>query len=137
MGRPPQLITVEPRGDVACVRLRSHQLDEPEVLALAEELLSLISDDSCRKMVLSLGPGQVDCLYSVFLAKLVTLQRKLHEHGGALKIVEASPDTLNIFRACKLLDWFDFVGDRATAVAALAQNPPGRANQPSTGSPVR
>jgi anti-anti-sigma factor len=130
-------LVIDQQEDVFCVRLRQPRLDEAGIYAVGEELNALVERDGCRKMVLSLGPEEPECLYSVFLAKLVTLQRKLHEHGGALKIVEASPDTLNIFRACKLLDWFDFVGDRATAVAALAQNPPGRANQPSTGSPVR
>ena len=119
MGRPPQLITVEPRGDVACVRLRSHQLDEPEVLALAEELLSLISDDSCRKMVLSLGPGQVDCLYSVFLAKLVMVRRRLIELGGQLKIAEALPATIGIFEACHLKEYFEFYPDVDSAIASF------------------
>jgi anti-anti-sigma factor len=119
MNRPYRQIVVDRKGDVYCVRLRHHRLDEPDILEMADELLRLINGEGCRKMVLSLGPGDVECLYSVFLAKLVMVRRTLVEHGGQLKISDARPETIGVFEACHLKEYFDFVPDQATALAGL------------------
>jgi hypothetical protein len=105
-------------GDVFCVRLRPHRFDEAAIQELAQELSSLVIQQGCRKMALILGPESPQCLYSVFLAKLVTLRRLLAEQGGELKICEANSDTIGVFVACKLKDHFDFVPDLTTAIAA-------------------
>jgi anti-anti-sigma factor len=119
MKQPYRQITVEHTGDVACVRLRHHRLDEAEVLEFAEEASQLIIEGGCRKMILSLGPGEVGCLYSVFLAKLVMIRRQLVERGGQFKIAEASPATIGIFEACHLKDYFQFHPTVDAAVAAF------------------
>jgi anti-anti-sigma factor len=119
MAPPLKHIAVERQGDVFCVRLCKHQMDEPDILEMADEVVALIDKQGCRKMVLSLGPGELDCLYSVFLAKLVMIRRHLTERGGVLKLCEASPETIGVFEACRLADYFEFVPDKATALAAL------------------
>ncbi len=112
-------IAVERQGDVFCLRLCKHQMDEPDILEMADEVVRLINKEKCRKMVLSLGPGELDCLYSVFLAKLVMIRRHLVEQGGVLKLCDACPETIGVFKACRLADFFEFVPDKATALAAL------------------
>ncbi len=109
-------IDVERDGDVFCVRLRPHRLDEAGVQELAQELSSLVLQHGCRKLALSLGPESPQCLYSVFLAKLVTLRRLMGEQGGALKICDANEHTLSVFEACKLRDHFEFCPDLASAI---------------------
>jgi anti-anti-sigma factor len=121
MARQNRLITVERKRDVFCVRLKQLTLEEPEVDALAEELLALISEEGCRKMVLSLGPEEPQCLYSVFLAKLIAVRRRLMEAGGALRLCEASPAVVEVFAACHLQDYFEFVPDLKTALASFAE----------------
>jgi anti-anti-sigma factor len=121
MERPYRHIDVERHGDVFCVWLQHNQLDETALHETGEELKRLIEAEGCRKMILSLGPEDLECLYSIFLAKLVSLQRRLREHGGALKIADASSFTIGIFEACRLQDLFDFAPDRATAIAAFAK----------------
>jgi anti-anti-sigma regulatory factor len=121
MDRPYRHISVDCDGDVFNVRLRSHRLDEPDILEMADELLDLINDKGCRKMLLSLGPGEVECLYSVFLAKLVMVRRILLEQGGRLVICEARPETVGVFEACHLKEFFEFVPDQAAALASLAK----------------
>ena len=76
MARPSGLLLVERRGDgdVFCVRLRHSHMEEPDILAFTDEILAMISEQSCSKMVISLGPGDLNCLYSVFLAKLAGQQ---------------------------------------------------------------
>jgi anti-anti-sigma factor len=90
------------------------------VYELGDELHHLAAQDGCRKMVLSLGPPEPQFLYSVFLAKLVTLQRRLQARGGKLKIADTTPETRDIFDACGLTNLFDFAPDRATALASFA-----------------
>ena len=113
-------ISFERKHDVFCVRLRRTRLEEQDILAMADELLSLIQEQNCRKMILCLGPGALDCLYSVFLAALVTVRRNLSECGGVLKLCDVSPQTLEVFEACHLQKFFDFEPDQAAAVRALA-----------------
>ncbi len=114
---PSRLIDVERRGDVFCTRLRRPQLEEPEIVELTEELLGLVHRDGCRKLALSLGPRPPEFLYSVFLAKLISLQRVLREHGGELALCETSPEVRTIFEACCLDQLFLFLPDFDAAVA--------------------
>jgi hypothetical protein len=113
-------IVFEQKQDVFCVRLRRNRLEEEEVVVMAQELLNLIHVHGCRKMILCLGPGSPDCLYSVFMAALVMVRRNLVERGGVLKLCEVSAETLEAFQACHLKQYFDFEPDQAAALAVLA-----------------
>jgi hypothetical protein len=113
-------IRVERQGDVFCVRLRNPRLEETEIYQLAEELLELCQIHGCRQMAISLGPEPPDCLYSVFLAKLITVQRVLHEHQGGLVLVEVSPVAHSVFEACLLDRQFTFLPDFAAAAKHFA-----------------
>src|SRR5438128_9521281 len=97
MERPYRYILVERQQAVFCVRLRCLHMDETEILGMADELVRLIDAEGCRQMALSLGPGPVECLFSVFLAKLVMIRRLLAERDGRLKICEALPQTIGVF----------------------------------------
>jgi hypothetical protein len=88
---------------------------------LAAELRQLITEGSCRKLALSLGPDAPECLYSVFLAKLITLQRILREHEGELVLCYASPPVRSIFATCCLDQLFHFELDFDAAVAYWAK----------------
>jgi len=111
-------IDVERRGDVWCVRLRGGRLNETEVYELGDELVDLVETKGCRKLALLLGPEPPECLYSVFLARLVTLRRKVLEKEGALKLCGLSPDTFGVFEAARLASYFEFAPDAATAFPA-------------------
>jgi hypothetical protein len=121
MGKALKHMTLDRKGDVFCIHLNSHRMQEADILEMADEAVDLIHNQGCRKMALSLGPGELECLYSVFLAKLVMIRRNLAEHGGRLKIFDATSDTLGVFEACHLRDYFDFVPDEATAMDQFAK----------------
>jgi hypothetical protein len=122
MPRPCRHLEVEHIGDVFCVRLSRYDLHEREILELADELVSLIADRGCRRMVLSLGPESPQVLYSVFLAKLVMIRRRLLENGGEpLKLCDTTEDVQGVFEACQLNDLFEFYPDQASAVASFAR----------------
>ena len=120
MERPYRHLVLEQKQDICCVRLRQSRMDETDILEMADEFSILINDQGCRKMALSLGPNQLECLYSVFLAKMVMVRRLLAEHDGRLKICDATPETLGVFEACHLKEYFDFVPDQAAAIAQLS-----------------
>jgi anti-anti-sigma factor len=123
MEAPYQLIAVEPEGDVTCVRIVPRRLDEVTIHALGNEIIRLIDQDECRQVILSLGPGTLDCLYSVFMAKLVAVQRKLKDRQGRLIICDVTPEVLTVFDACRLRSYFEFTPDRAAALKALGESP--------------
>lgn len=108
-------ITFDRHGNAACVRLVKNRLEETEIFETFVELLRLAKEEGCPNLALSLGPQTPECMYSVFLAKLIGLQRRLRELGGSLKLCECTAQVVDILRACVLLDRFDVVPDTATA----------------------
>jgi anti-anti-sigma factor len=120
MESPYRHLDVERAGDVFCARLRQPKLDEHGLYELGEDLNRLLGEDGCGKLVLSLGPEEPQCLYSIFLAKLVSLRRRLKAAGGGLKLCQVSPNTRKIFDVCGLTPLFEFHPDRAAAVAAFS-----------------
>jgi len=114
-------LDVDVKDDVYCVRMRQRHLTETEIQEFTDELLSLIQDDGCRKLILSLGPGSPDCLYSIFLGKLFAVRRRITELGGAMKLCDVTDDVLGVFDACNLKDFFEFAPDMETARTALVR----------------
>jgi anti-anti-sigma regulatory factor len=110
-----RLLNIDRHGNAAFVRLTHARLDENEIYELFGELLDLARDDGATRVALSLGPQTPDCMYSVFLAKLISLQRRLRDMGGSLKLCECTPQVLDILEATALRDFFDLVPDHATA----------------------
>jgi anti-anti-sigma factor len=119
MSRQFRQIEVEQQGDVFCVSLRNSRLSEEDIYAFSEDILELINEDGCRKLVLDLGPKDPFCMFSVFLAKLVSINRRLEKNGGRLKLACVGPQTFHVFEVCNLHNLFDFAPDRQTAVASF------------------
>jgi anti-anti-sigma factor len=112
-------IVVDREADAFCVSLRSRKLEELEIHEMADEVHALISGEGCRKLVLSLGPGTPEFLYSVFLAKLVGIRRRLREQKGQMRVVDVTPEVMTVFEACQLDKYFEFVPDRQTGIASF------------------
>jgi anti-anti-sigma factor len=117
MTRPYRHIDFERRGDVFCVRFQQKRLDEPILHEMAEEVRQLVAADGCRKMALSLGPESPECLYSIFLAKLISIQRLLRERQGELVLCFVQPPVREIFASCRLDQLFHFLPDFDAAVS--------------------
>jgi hypothetical protein len=111
------LIKIDRRGDIFCVRLRRARLEEGEIQQLGDEILALCKEGGCRKLALSLGPEPPDCLYSVFLAKLISVRNALTKVGGQMVLCEVAPIAYNVFEACLLHREFVFVPDFNAAIA--------------------
>src|SRR5260370_33814127 len=98
MSRAYDYIAFERVGEAICARLQRPQVEDHQMDDLGAELARLIDEENCRKLVLILGPEEPDCLISVFLAKMITLQRRLEGLGGAFARAQVSEHTRNIFR---------------------------------------
>jgi len=112
-----RLTEVERRGDVFCARLRRPRLAEDEIAEFSDELESLVKEGGYRKLALSLGPRPPEFLYSIFLARLIHLQRILRDHAGELVLCHAGPELREIFAACRLDTLFTFLADFDAAAA--------------------
>lgn len=119
MDRPFEQIVITMQDDVFCLRLQRRELDERGLEALGAEIARVIDELGCRKMVLNLGPEEPLCLYSVFLAKLVNLQRRMKNAGGAIALATLAKGTLKIFQVAGLEKYFNFHPDQESALAAL------------------
>jgi hypothetical protein len=123
-----RFLAAELVGDVTCIRLKQYQLQEDEVMQLADEVVDLI-DGGCRKLIFTLGPEALHCLYSVFLSRLVMFQRILRERGGGMKLSDVPPEVFAVFEACRLHELFEFVPTRDAAVASFADTQARRASE--------
>ena len=119
MDRPYRYISVEHSPPLACVRLTQLIFSDAEMEELTAEIARLVDVEGCRKLVLALGPGEPQCLYSVFLAKLVNLQKRLEGDGGALALAHVTPTAMAFFQAAGLERFFQFHPDVDAACAAL------------------
>ncbi len=96
---------------------------EHEVQDFGAEMLRLIDEEGCRKLVMSLGPDEPHLLFSVFLAKLVMIHRQLLEVKGRMMLCDVNAEIMGVFKACQLDSYFDFAADSTSAIAALAGQP--------------
>lgn len=119
MQHPYQFIALQRDGDVLCVRLKNPRVEDHHMEDLGAELSRLIDDENGRKIVVSLGPEEPDCLISVFLAKLISLQRRLDVVGGTLVLAHVSDHTRDLFRAAGIEKLFYFYPDQQSAAEAL------------------
>ena len=109
-------LDLERRGDSCCVRFRRGRLDDREIDDLTEELLTAGLSDACSRLILSFGgPHPPQLMYSIFLARLITLQRRLAERGRELVLCDVGPAVRAIFEACHLHGYFRFAADLAAA----------------------
>jgi hypothetical protein len=119
MTAPYRQLNVQPSGTACCLALRNPRLDFAGLDELLADLDTFMAAPPSVRCVFVLGPEEPECLYSMLLAKLVSLQKRLRAAGGDLKLAGASDNVKQIFAACRLLDLFDFQPDRDAALAAL------------------
>ena len=120
MKGPEKLLKVERVGNIHCVHLNASRLEDHQMDDLGAEFAQLVDGDKARAVVLLLGPEDVDCLISVFLAKVLNLQRRLDAVGGKLALAQVNDDIREIFRIAGLEKYFRFYPDRESAIKDLS-----------------
>ncbi|MSU78144.1 MAG: anti-sigma factor antagonist [Gemmataceae bacterium] len=119
MQRSYDYIAFDRVGEIFRVNLTKTQIEDHHMGDFGAELARLLDEENCKKMVLQLGPADPDFLVSVFLAKLINLQRRLTSAGGALALSDLSETTRDMFRIAGIEKYFRFYPDQQSAVQAL------------------
>jgi anti-sigma B factor antagonist len=105
-------------GDVTVVRFRDHKIVEDiNIQQLGQEMFQLVEVDNRDKLLLNFSA--VDFLSSAALGKLITLDKKMKAHGGALKLSNIRPEIYEVFAITKLNRLFDIKDDEADALTAF------------------
>lgn len=105
-------------GEVSVVRFRDRKIiDDMNIQELGQELFRLIESDNRRRLLLNFS--SVDFLSSAALGKLITLDKKVKAHGGAMKLSNIRPEIYEVFAITKLNRLFDIKEDEADALAAF------------------
>jgi anti-sigma B factor antagonist len=105
-------------GDITVVRFRDRKIIEDiNIQQLGQEMFQLVEVDSRGKLLLNFS--SVDFLSSAALGKLITLDKKMKAHGGALKLSNIRPEIYEVFAITKLNRLFDIKADEADALAAF------------------
>ena len=105
-------------GDVTVVRFRDHKIVEDiSIQELGQEMFHLVEVENRGKLLLNFS--SVDFLSSAALGKLITLDKKMKAHGGALKLSNIRPEIYEVFAITKLNRLFDIKDDEADALAAF------------------
>ncbi len=115
----PIYLTIHEEGNATVATFQSQRLsDEVNVEQLGHELISLVEQFGCRKIVLELK--NVEYATSSVLGKLITLHRKLHRDGGKLCLCGLTDPMKTIFRTSRLINYFEIAEDVDQAVKAVA-----------------
>ncbi len=111
-------IEVNEVGDVTVVRFRDRKLIEDiRIQELGHELFSLVDAENRDKLLLNFS--QVEFLSSSALGKLITLDKKMKNAGGAIKLSNIKPEIFEVFTITRLDRLFDIRDDEADALAAF------------------
>ena len=105
-------------GDVTVVRFRDPKIIEDiNIQELSQELFRLVEVERRAKLLLNFS--SVDFLSSAAFGKLITLEKKVKENGGTLKLSNIRPEIFEVFAITKLNRLFDIRDDEADALAAF------------------
>jgi anti-anti-sigma factor len=95
--------------DGTLVKLAARDLDKETVPVLVEDLLELALESGRPNIYLDFSDIQV--LASVVLGKLLSLDAKLHEHGGRVIMLHLDRHLYSICQATRLTDVLDIRPD--------------------------
>ncbi len=120
MDRPFRLIAVQKHGHACSVRLLKGVVEDAELEELGSEISRLLDEEGCQNLVLVLGPENPGCMFSVFLAKLLNLKKRLDAVGGRLVLANVHPEALKVLQVVGVEKFFTYYPDEAKALAALS-----------------
>jgi anti-sigma B factor antagonist len=112
-----EYLSTEPNGDVLIVRFTAARVFSRPEQSIAEELAELVNPQT-RKILLDFAG--VEFVSSVFLGRLLGLERKCESEGIALRLCNLSPglsETINMMHLEHLLH---IHSDSADALAAFS-----------------
>ena len=107
-------LDVERGPDWLFVRPRFQASQFAETPPLAEQIWSLLEQSMSHRLVLELD--QIPFLHSYLVGQLVWLHKRIHTHGGIMRISGLSSANQEVLRICQLDSRFPQYPNRGDAV---------------------
>lgn len=99
-------LDIEDVGDVTIAKFIDKKiLDESNIQLIGNQLFGLVDDDGRKKIVLDFA--NVEYLSSAALGKLITMNKKVADSGGKLRLCSIRPDIYEVFAITRLNKVFD------------------------------
>ncbi len=115
---PNKRLDVSEVGDVTVVHFRDQRIIEDlGIQEMGQELFSLIEEEDRKKILLNFQA--VAFLSSAALGKLITLDKKVKNRGGVLKLCNIRPEIYEVFAITRLDRLFDIKKDESEGLAAF------------------
>ena len=93
-------------------------LDEANIKAIGEDLAQIIESSENPKLVISFA--NVDHLSSAALGQLISVNSKVREHSGQLRLSDISPQIYEVFAITKLNKLFEIHETSAKAAGSFS-----------------
>ena len=107
-------LNVERGPDWIFVRLQPAIDGDIDEASLAERIWSLLEQNFTYRLVLELD--RVELLQSYMIAQMVLLSKRIHSHGGMLRLCGLSPVNQQVLHVCRLEGCLPNYDDRGAAV---------------------
>jgi anti-anti-sigma regulatory factor len=107
-------LDVDRGPDWIFVRLRPGHDGLHDDFTLAERIWSLLAQSFTYRLVLELD--RVPLLYSNLIAQMVLLSKRIHSHGGLLRLCQLSPENQQVIHVCRLDGCLPHYESRGAAV---------------------
>ena len=117
MPEDTRIITSEHEGTVVAQFQDEDILDEVVIGKLGEQLNGLATAVDCPKIVLDFA--HVQHMSSAALGMLITLQKRVRERKGQLRLCNIRPAIYEVFVITKLNEIFQIHTDRGSALGSL------------------
>jgi len=118
MAKEHKRIEVQQVDGAAVVRFVDRKiLDETNIQEIGQELFDLVDEEGARNLVLNFE--SVEYLSSAALGKLITLNKKVKQADGQLKLCAIKPPIFEVFVITKLNKLFDIYDTQAAALEGL------------------
>ncbi len=99
-------LEIEEVGDVTIAKFVDKKiLDESNIQVIGNQLFSLVEEDGRKKIILDFS--NVEYLSSAALGKLITMDKKVKQAKGKLRLCNVRPDIYEVFAITKLNKLFD------------------------------
>ncbi len=108
-------LEIEEVGDVTVAQFVDRKiLDETNIQIIGNQLFSLVDDDDREKIILDFS--NVEYLSSAALGKLITMDKKVKQARGQLRLCSIRPDIYEVFAITKLNKLFSIYENRDKAL---------------------
>jgi len=115
MEQPSSHLKIRRANGVSVVEFADRKiLEELSIQEIGEELSHLVESEAGIKLLLNFK--NVDHLSSAALGMLITLNRKIKEHNGELKLSDINRQIFEVFKITRLNRVFDIHGTSEQAL---------------------